>query len=220
MKSSLITKLLISITTIVSSSFITIKTPATLAQTVAKDKQSTKQDVQYRCIDRNGTPATVAYTRRGPIELILWNSNYFSGSGYTPERRCQEVTARFQQHSDAKNLRYISTGVMNKYQVICVSEKSGNCKPDGLLITLQNDDNAQQVFKDLFDLANRKVAGGIYRPAMPGIEIKEVINVDNFLDQSPLMEENAILSDTAPEANFTNKNSSEETVIENPFDNF
>ena len=220
MKSSLITKLLISTATIISSLFITIKTPATLAQTVAKDKQSTKQDVQYRCIDRNGTPATVAYTRRGPIELILWNSNYFSGSGYTPERRCQEVTARFQQHSDAKNLRYISTGVMNKYQVICVSEKSGNCQPDGLLITLQNDDNAQQVFKDLFDLANRKVAGGIYRPAMPGIEIKEVINVDNFLDQSPLMEENAILPDTAPEANFTNKNSSEETVIENPFENF
>lgn len=210
MKTSLMTKIILSLTSIVSGILLIIQTPVTLAQTVKTNKQSTKPDVQYRCVDRGGTPATVAYTRRGPIELILWKSDYFDDSGYTPERRCQEVSVRFQEHSDANNLKYISTGVMNEYKVICVSEKSGNCQPDGLLITLQHNDNAQQVLKELFDLGNRKVAGGIYRPAMPGIEIKEVINVENFLDESSVIKEQNSISET----------NTESEVIENPFNNF
>lgn len=190
------------------------------------DKQAKKPSVEYRCIDRNGTPATVAYTVRGAIELIVWKSQYFSGSGYTPESRCLEVTNRFQQHSDAKNLRYISTGVVNKHNVICVSEDSGNCKSDGLLITLQYDDNPEQVMRELFNLAARKSGGGITRVGSRNRPLKETIDIDRHLAESPIAQDlttkEAPTTSNTPETAIDNNVDSmgERSVIENPFENY
>ncbi|MDJ0717430.1 MAG: COP23 domain-containing protein [Prochloraceae cyanobacterium] len=130
-----------------------------------RDRQiaATRRSVQYTCIQQGGVFKTIANTQNGPIELIIWQSNFFSGSGYTPETRCQIVTSRFQQHSDAKNFRYVSTGRMNGQNVICVSSKSGRCQSNGLLITLQPDDRPNQVLRDMFNLQARRNYGGIRR---------------------------------------------------------
>ena len=243
MKNSLFNKFLLIGLTIVGSSLLSENNSATLAQTANYNKQSAKPSVEYRCIDRNGTPATVAYTTRGAIELIVWKSNYFSDSGYTPERRCQEVTIRFQQHSDAKNLRYISTGTINQHKVICISEKSGACKSNGLLITLQYDDNPEQVMRDLFDLATRQSSGGITRVGGRNRSLKEMVDLDKFLAESPTIDSTSSNSnnatrgseEVAPQPTVTEeKNNShsstttsnespsenEPSVIENPFENF
>ena len=196
------------------------------ANPAINNKQAEKPSVEYRCIDRNGTPATVAYTARGPIELIVWKSQYFSGSGYTPESRCVEVTSRFQQHSDAKNLRYISTGMVNKHNVICVSEDSGNCKSDGLLITLQYDDNPEQVMRELFNLAARKSGGGITRVGSRNRPLKETIDIDKYLAESPVAQDLTTKKPTetsnTPETAIDNNPDSMggRSVIENPFENY
>ena len=231
MKNFLSTQLLLGSTTILSSLLFISSSIANPSQTDIK--QSSKPSVQYRCIERDGIPTTIANTHKGAIELIAWKSNYFSGSGYTPQFRCQEVTGRFQRHSDAKNLRYISTGIMNRQKVICVSEKSGNCKPNGLLITLQNNDNPEQVMRDLFNLAARKSGGGISRTGgSRSRPFKEMIDMDKFLAESPVMKNMAentndrsnsseIVtpnSSVTPE-NRTNRRNSN-PVIENPFENF
>lgn len=167
--------------------------------------EQVKSSTQYRCMDREGFPATVAYTSRGAIELIRWQNDYFSASSYTPIRRCQEVSTRFQQHSDANNLRFISTGKINNYNAICISEKTGDCKPDGLLITLQADDDPDDVLRNLFSLSARRANGGITRAN--GRKIKETIDLEQFLSDSPTLENAETPVDDGKE------------VIENPFDN-
>lgn len=175
------------------------------------NKQQVKSSVQYRCMEREGTPATVAYTSRGAIELIRWQNDYFSASSYTPTRRCQEVSTRFQNHSDANNLRFISTGKINNYNAICISEKTGSCKPDGLLLTLQPGENPEEVLRSLFNLRDRASRGGITRTSNSSRKIKETIDLDRFLANSPI-----IKGESEPTA--IDEAIDEKKVIENPFD--
>lgn len=140
--------------------------------------------IQYSCLNKSGEkPVTIVDTKRGKIELIIWKSQFFASSGYTPQRRCNQVTARFQKHSDQKTLRYISTGTMNGQKVICVAKNdAGDCRNDGLLITLEPKDDANHVLRELFNLRERANSGGIYR-AFGGEQLKEVIVWDDFLER-------------------------------------
>jgi|GEM_PF-2823367 len=157
------------------------------------NKQGVKSSIQYRCMKREGVPATVAYTSRGAIELIKWQNDYFNSSEYTPNRRCQEVSDRFQQHSQANNLRFISTGVVNNYKAICISEETGSCKDDGLLLTLEPDDNSEEVLRNLFSLEARRQTGGVLRgggsPAPVEPEGKKTIDINEFLADSPTVDD-------------------------------
>ena len=228
MKNFLFTKILFSSVTIFTcllSSSVSVANPSKTAI-----KESTKSSVEYRCIKRNGIPTTIANTHKGVIELIVWKNDYFSGSGYPPERRCREVTARFQKHSDAKNLRYISTGIINRYNVICVSEKSGNCKQNGLLITLPHKDNPEQVMRDLFNLSARRSGGGITRVGSRNRPLKEMIDIEQFLAESPVIDnitnpnQSSDSETVAPNPSVTPENettpNNDKPVIENPFENF
>ncbi len=207
MKLSSLNKLFLSLTTIVSSALVfEISAIAGTENFYVVNREQVKSSVQYRCMDREGLPATVAYTSRGAIELIKWQNDYFSASNYTPTRRCQEVSTRFQHHSDVNNLRFISTGKINNYNVICISEKTGDCKPNGLLITLQADDNPEDVLRNLFSLDARRVHGGITRTSNGGRQIKETIDLNRFLADSPILAEEEVES------------SADKEVIENPFD--
>lgn len=215
-----------------------------IGSTLANPSQAnSKPSVKYSCIDRQGYPTTLAHTERGTIELIVWKKEYFSGSGYTPARRCQEVTSRFQQHSDGSNLRYISTGITNGYKVICVSDRSGNCQSNGLLITIQPDDNPETVMRDLFNLAARSSSGGINlsgskadsaisRVVDRNNSVKERLDVDKFLAVSPVVTDQSSNSDNssleneaiAPNSFGTSENETpqDETkpVITNPLENW
>lgn len=140
--------------------------------------------VTYNCIKRDNYFSTIANTSLGKIEIINWKKNIW-GVKWTPESRCQEVTRRFQKHYDKGNLRYISTGSINNYNIICVSDNSGNCKSDGILITLESKDNPQKVLKDLFNVNDRKSNGGVDRPSGVTIDVKIVIDVNKDILENP-----------------------------------
>ena len=222
MRKLLSTPLLLASTTIISSLLFSPSSIAEPSQTSIK--QASKASVEYLCIERNGIPTTIVNTHKGTIELIAWKSDYFSGSGYTPDYRCQVISNRFQKYSDVKNLRYISTGVMNNQKVICVSEKSGNCKSNGLLITLQNNDDSEQVMRDLFNLAARKSSGSLTRTG--NRRFKEMIDLDKFLAESSVIPNNTENTNgisgnsetVVPNPSVSPKNGN--SVIENPFENF
>ncbi|MEL6927958.1 MAG: COP23 domain-containing protein [Cyanobacteria bacterium J06600_6] len=187
MSSSAIAKLLLA-TTIVGGA---VFTSPTKAQSNPTNKQ-VKSSIQYRCMQREGVPATVAYTSRGAIELIKWQNDYFSGSQYTPDRRCQEVSDRFQQHSQANNLRFISTGLVNNYKAICIAEETGSCKTNGLLLTLEPDDNSQEVLRNLFSLEARRQTGGVLRgggATVPVVPEQQTIDLNEFFADSPTVDE-------------------------------
>ena len=112
--------------------------------------QPVKSKIRYECKSEVNQLSTVAHTERGVIELIVWESNYF-GSNWSPAKRCETVSQRFQQFSDQQLLQFVSTGSLNNYDVICISEKSGNCLKQGLLLTLEQNDKPTRVLRDLFN---------------------------------------------------------------------
>ncbi|NET45439.1 COP23 domain-containing protein [Okeania sp. SIO2B3] len=119
---------------------------------------NSEPEVSYACItDSSGTPTTVAQGKqRGDIPIIRWTSNFGSGAGYTPQSRCEEVSANFQKYYKQGVLNYITTGQKNNYDIICVSnELGGGCLNDaskGQLWTLKSEDNASEVIPKVFDV--------------------------------------------------------------------
>jgi hypothetical protein len=160
-------------------------------------------NAKYECVIDDEIPITRVTTERGIIELIKWQSNYFSNSNWTPEKRCQAVTERFQVHSNSGSLRYITYGESNDQKVICVADKINlpkqpyRCKQetitvddrtyDSTLITLEPQDDPGKVLQELFNLTARINYGGITRSAT---NYPTFVDLDKVLREAPLIQEN------------------------------
>lgn len=122
MKHKLFAKILIALSLAIGTNFSLIRAGYT-------------QDITFFCGRHRGEIATMARTRSINIAIVLWRSEHFSDSGYTPERRCQMVAIRFQTNHDNGNLKYVTTGTLDRSSIVCaVREKGGEC--DGHLFTL------------------------------------------------------------------------------------
>lgn len=73
-------------------------------------KAETKFSNSYSCIEHEGSPTTIVKTQRGVIQFIVWKSEFFSNSDWTPQRRCEEVSKRFQRFYDEGILRLLPMG--------------------------------------------------------------------------------------------------------------
>lgn len=134
-----------------------------------------------------GVPVTYAITPKGTIPVINWVSDYFSGSGYTPERRCQEVSERFQTAYNQGTLNYITAGYRNGQPVICTSSTNGGpCSM--VLFTLKPGSDASRTIQQLFDIKNL-AAGPLYESA----EDDEVyLDMNAFLQAAPSVDASQI----------------------------
>ena len=120
-------------------------------------------------------PTTVFYSPEGALPVIHWVSHYFEGSGYDPLTRCRAVSGRFQRYYEAGILNYITTGIVNRLPVICVSDEMGGpCQ--GVLLTLKPGENASFVVQRLFDLSYGRQVGALYESGS-----RVYINVENYL---------------------------------------
>ena len=127
-------------------------------------------------LGENNFYRTVAYTKQGRvIELIIWKGLTNIRSRYTPKERCRIIAYRFQRFSDAGQLRYVSTGRMNRQPVICISSSGGACKYNGLLLTLDPKDNPTETLKELFDVGSRVDRGTLVRGGKT-IDIRQLLH--------------------------------------------
>ena len=101
----------------------------------------------------DGVPATVVVTRLASPNYLLEEPG-FLWFWLTPERRCQEVSSRFQNYHSAGTLEYITTGRNNGLPVICVAQTDGGACA-GLLYTLKPGQNATATLKKLFDVRTK-----------------------------------------------------------------
>lgn len=106
----------------------------------------------FVCSTLSGVPTTLATMATGQqVPVIRWTSNVFDGAGWTPERRCQEVSARFDTLNRQGRLSYLTTGRINNQPVICTAPRDGaGC--DGLLYTLKPGQNATSTLRQLLDV--------------------------------------------------------------------
>ena len=147
------------------------------------------QTRSFVCGNSNGAPATIAQTNHGDVPVIRWTSDRFRDAGYSEERRCLEVSARFQQYFRNGKLNYLTTGIMNNQQVVCVADrKGGDCT--GLLFTLKRGSNPNQVLNSL--LAVRVRASGPLNESTSRVYIE----MSEYLKQAAVESEPNSQSDT------------------------
>lgn len=109
----------------------------------------------FSCNTVGGVPTTVAKTDDGRnVPMIRWTSNAFDGAGWTPERRCQEVSQRFETFRQQGRLAYVTTGRMNSLPVICTTPSDGGAC-DGLLYTLKPGQDPTHALKRLLDVRTK-----------------------------------------------------------------
>lgn len=108
----------------------------------------------FTCSTDRGVPTTIALMESGKrIPVIRWVSDTFSGSGWSPQRRCQEVSERFSNLNNQKLLNYLTTGYLNGMGVICAAiNKGDSCTNNTLLYTLKPGQNPTQTLKSLFNV--------------------------------------------------------------------
>lgn len=120
---------------------------------------------QFYCGISEGKPATIVRTARGNVALIVWNNEAFSASGWTPKRRCEDVSTRFQRFNDNGQLRFMRAGTFNGQQVLCIDRArgSGNCSsPEAVVLTIPQRSNANQILEQMLDTRNRASKQPLY----------------------------------------------------------
>ncbi len=115
------------------------------------DLPEPEEDRFFCGTDGYGVPTTFVANSSESLPLIRWESHYFSGSGYDPQTRCEHVTDRFNNFYEAGVLNYITTGVVNRQPVVCVSGYIGGPCTD-VLFTLKPWEDATQTIQQLFDV--------------------------------------------------------------------
>lgn len=106
----------------------------------------------FVCATAAGAPATNVVTADGrQVPVIRWTSSIFNDAGWSQQRRCQEVSARFDGYLKQGRLAYITTGRMNGLPVICTAASNGGAC-DGLLYTLKPGQDATSTLKNLLEI--------------------------------------------------------------------
>ena len=108
----------------------------------------------YTCVTLRGVPTTTAVMTSGKsVPVIRWVSDVFTGSGWSPQRRCTEVSDRFTKLNNQGLLNYLTTGYLNGMNVICAAiNKNDVCTGDNLLFTLKPNQSAPDTLKRLFNV--------------------------------------------------------------------
>jgi Circadian oscillating protein COP23 len=124
--------------------------------------QAITATTNFICGKSDGKPATVARTKKGDVPIVVWSSEGFSEAGFTPQVRCQQVSARFQSMYRSGQLKYITAGTLNQQPVVCATKKvNSSCNSQNLLYTLKPNADAQQVIRKLTAIRNRSSSRGL-----------------------------------------------------------
>jgi Circadian oscillating protein COP23 len=110
---------------------------------------------KFQCEMMAGAPTTVVKTVRGNIPMIHWVKS-FTGRYNDITNRCT-VSNRLDRFNRAGNLKYIRTGNVNSYPVLCVDAGvSGNtCPKASVLVTLHKGTDSARVLQQILDLRAR-----------------------------------------------------------------
>ena len=137
----------------------------------------------FVCGKVEGKPATVARTKKGDIPIVVWSSEGFSDAGFTPQIRCQQVSARFQTLYRSGQLKYITAGTVNNLPVVCATKQLASaCTQQNLLYTLKPNSDPQLVIKRLMAIRNRATSRSLEESATTAPNTSNSIEID-WLDE-------------------------------------
>ncbi|OCR02954.1 hypothetical protein BCD67_08280 [Oscillatoriales cyanobacterium USR001] len=159
---------------------------------MAQPTQAQTSPRTFYCGMSQGKPATLVRTVRGPMTMVIWINEDFTASGWTPERRCQEISSRFQRFNTSGLLKVLKAGNIGGQPVICAaSSNSSPCSNKTVLITLPAGTNANETLDRLLNTRAGASATPIYLSADEDKAVKltydkdgnAFVSVDAMVDQ-------------------------------------
>jgi hypothetical protein len=161
-------------------------------QNVEQNTNTPNQNIQFIC-DRRYDQATsqyayntLAWNEKAKKAIVVWKQEDFSGNGYPPKVRCEQVSPRFQEAYENGSFKYLTHGEINGQPVVCTASKvGGDCNT--LLITLKHQDDAEQTLEQLSNIllgyasAPLQQSSGdiVYDQNKPYVEV----NIEDFLSK-------------------------------------
>ncbi len=166
-------------------------TAFTLTATTITSEPSNAQINKFYCGVSRGVPATLVRTPRGNKPMIRWVDSAFP-QPWTPVRRCEDISARFQRFFSNGTLNYLRAGNFNGQPVLCVAPyKGGPCLPSGVLVTLKSGANPRQVMQKLLDnRAGSSSDGAILLEGNKNLEFSTIDDADYF-DIQKIIDDNS-----------------------------
>jgi Circadian oscillating protein COP23 len=140
---------------------------------------------RFFCGTSNGQPATLMRGSKRNVPLIRWTDASFP-EPWNPQRRCEEISQRLQRFQDNQVLSYMSAKMWRGQPVLCLTDDRGNCRDDGLLVTLKPGTNLQRTLQRLVS----NVEGAAGSPLeLSGNDAITYINGEAYLDINKLLPE-------------------------------
>jgi Circadian oscillating protein COP23 len=142
---------------------------------------------KFQCELVAGIPTTIVKTVRGNIPTIRWVKS-FTGRYNNVNQRCAEVSTRLDRFNRNGQLKYIRTGNVNSYPVLCVDTGvSGNtCPMTSVLVTLPKGSDSSHTLQQMLDLRAR-AAGQIIQ--LSGKQLVHYRNGDAYVNIDRLLGE-------------------------------
>ena len=140
---------------------------------------------KFSCALMGGAPTTVVKTVRGSIPMIHWVKS-FAGRYNNLNQRCYEVSSRLDRFDRDGKLKFVRTGNVNTYPVLCVDAGiSGNtCPKNNVLVTLPKGTDSAVVLQQLLDLRAR-ASGRIVQ--LSGTQLVRYRNGDAYVNIDRLL---------------------------------
>lgn len=106
----------------------TSESPPPDATQTPRTSTPTLANTRFACQSQNGQYTVVYNPESQPGKLYPWANPSAMGSGWTPERRCNEISRRLEAYRP-DGLLEMRTGVENGYNVVCVTtQKNSSCR--------------------------------------------------------------------------------------------
>ena len=142
---------------------------------------------KFQCELVAGIPTTVVQTVRGNIPTIHW-VKAFTGRYNNVNQRCAEVSTRLERFNRNGKLKFIRTGNVNSYPVLCVDTGvSGNtCPMTSVLVTLPKGSDSSHILQQMLDLRAR-AAGKVIQ--LSGSQLVSYRNGDAYVNIDRLLGE-------------------------------
>jgi hypothetical protein len=143
-------------------------------------KPSQAQSRQFTCASIDNYPVTVVrHPSKGSVPLIVWTNTSQINDTWTPQKRCQEVSDRFQKLQNQGQLRILKTGTVNGQSVICGLETNqGACNKKNVLLTMTNKRDPNQVLAILLNTRVSASGETLYLSGSEEGHIEPTINSD------------------------------------------
>jgi hypothetical protein len=125
---------------------------------LASQPANAESKTRFVCGSDQDRPATLAILPDGgQAPIIRYSSGAFEPSGFSDQKRCEEISARFQYFYDLRENNFMTTGRINGQNVICVTRREGgdcsrDLKSEGLLITVRPGVNPNVTLQELVNV--------------------------------------------------------------------